>query len=349
MRIKRMFNAVEVHEGEPMRVITGGVPYIPGSTLAEQRLWLMENDDQIRKLMLTEPRGIPASVVSLIVPAKDPRADVGAIFMCGAEYPMVSGATVMATATALLETGMLPMQEPVTNFVLDTPAGPLDVKAECRDGKVISSSFINVPSFAVYLDREIDVPTLGKVKVDVAWGGCFYAIFDVTQFPGVTLDPDQGKQLCRISALVAKAAQDQLPVSHPDYPGIGIALTMMYEPPKSPGVDLRTQNVYFTKPISFEDPDTWTGAMDRGVCGTGSCAVMAVLHAKGLLKPGEPWVNEGILGVKFTGRILEETKIGDYPAIVPELSGECWIYGYTNWILDDTDPFQEGFTVGDIW
>ncbi len=349
MAFKRMFTAVEVHEGEPMRVITGGVPYIPGNTLAEQRLWLMENDDQIRKLMLTEPRGIPASVVSLLVPAKSPNADVGTIFMCGEEYPMVSGATVMATATAVLETGLVPMQEPETKFVLDTPAGPLDVRCRCEDGKVVSSSFVNVPSFAVYLDKEIDVPELGKVKVDVAWGGCFYVIFDVTQFPGVELDPDRGKELCRISALVCKAAQDQLPVSHPDYPGIGIALTMMYEPPKIPGADLRTQNVYFTKPIDFDDPATLTGAMDRGVCGTGSCAVMAMLHAKGKLKAGEDWVNEGILGVRFTGRILEETKVGDYPAIVPELSGQCWIYGYTNWVLDAADPFPEGFTVGDYW
>ncbi len=173
MGIRRTFDAVEVHEGEPMRVITGGVPYIPGNTLMEQRNWLIRHDDQIRKLMLTEPRGIPASVVSLLVPPKNPKASAAAIFMCGEEYPLCSGATVMATVTVLLETGLLPMQEPVTEFELEVPAGLMHIHAECKNGKVINTTFTNQPAFSVYLDAEVEVPTLGRVRTDVAWEDAF--------------------------------------------------------------------------------------------------------------------------------------------------------------------------------
>ena len=349
MGIRRTFDAVEVHEGEPMRVITGGVPYIPGNPLMEQRNWLIRHDDQIRKLMLTEPRGIPASVVSLLVPPKNPKASAAAIFMCGEEYPLCSGATVMATVTVLLETGLLPMQEPVTEFELEVPAGLMHIHAECKNGKVINTTFTNQPAFSVYLDAEVEVPTLGRVRTDVAWGGCFFTIIDAAQFPGLVLDSSHAKDIQRISALVTRAAQDQLPVSHPDFPGIGIANTMMIQKPVNPGTDHRTANVYYYDPVEFDRPETWTGAMDRGVCGTGSCAIMAMLHARGKLGVGEAWVNEGPLGIRFTGEILETAKVGDYEAVIPQLSGECWIYGYSKWVLDDSDPFPEGFKIGDIW
>ncbi|WP_246055327.1 proline racemase family protein [Glutamicibacter uratoxydans] len=201
-----MFDAVEVHEGAPLRVITSGVPTIPGNSVYEMARWMEKNDDQLRKLMLREPRGVPALCANLIVPAKDPRADAGFIIMEQVEYPMMSGGNVLAVAAALLETGMVRMQEPVTSFNLEAPAGLIPITAECKDGKATQVTFQNVPSFPVYMDKVIEVPHLGPVTVDVAWGGMFYVIIDATQFQHLELIPEQGKEIIRISALVTKAA-----------------------------------------------------------------------------------------------------------------------------------------------
>ena len=174
MSFKRVFNTVETHSGEPMRVITGGVPNIPGDTVYEQMKWLEANDDQVRQLMLREPRGYPPLCCNLIVPAKHPDAAAGYIIMEQTEYPVMSGGNTISVATVLLETGMIPMREPITEFLLEASAGLIGIKAECKDGKCTQVTFKNVPAFAVYTDTTIDVPELGTVTVDVAWGGMFY-------------------------------------------------------------------------------------------------------------------------------------------------------------------------------
>jgi proline racemase len=349
MSFRRMFNAVETHSGEPMRVITGGVPQIPGDTVYEQMKWLEKNDDQIRKLMLREPRGYPPVCCNLIVPSKNPEARAGYIIMEQSEYPVMSGGNTISVATVLLETGMIPMHEPVTEFMLEAPAGLIGIRAECSGGKVTQVTFKNVPAFAAHLDAVIDVPGLGKVTVDVAWGGMFYVIADVRQFEGLRLVPEQGREITRISALVLRAAQDQLPVAHPDYPGIGITVSQLSGPPHSEAADRRNTVTVANGPIDFDDPSTWTGALDRCPCGTGTCAKMAVLHAKGQLKIGEPFRHENLLDIAYTGRLVEEVRIGDRVAVVPTVSGTSWIYGFNTYVLDPTDPFPEGFTVGDIW
>ena len=220
MSFKRMFTAVETHSGEPMRVVISGVPNIPGDTVYEQMKWLEKNDDQIRLLMLREPRGYPPMCCNLLVPPKHPDAAAGYIIMEQVEYPVMSGGNTISVATVLLETGMIPMKEPVTEFILEAPAGLIGIRAECKNGKVTGVTFKNVPSFAVYLDKEIEVPHLGKVTVDVAWGGMFYVIADVRQFKGFELIPEHGGEIARITSLILGAAQEQLPVAHPDYPGI---------------------------------------------------------------------------------------------------------------------------------
>lgn len=348
MAFRRMFDAVECHEGEPMRVIMSGAPSIPGKSVYEKCKWLEENDDQLRLLMLREPRGIPATCANLIVDACDPRAAAGYIIMEQVEYPMMSGGNTIAVATALLETGQIQMTEPVSEFDLEAPAGLIHIKADCKNGKVKRVTFTNVPAFPVYIDAEVDVPEYGKVKVDIAWGGMFYCCIDATQF-GLELIPENGRQISRISAAVTQAAIEQLPVEHPDYPGVGITLSMMHQPPVTPGTYMRTSNWYATAPVDLNDPNTWTGALDRGVCGTGTCALMAIEHAKGKLKIDEPFINEGLLGIQFEGRAIEETEIHGHKAIVPTIGGQCWIYGYSKWVLDPEDPFPNGFTIGDIW
>lgn len=349
MSFKRMFQAVETHSGEPMRVITGGVPHIPGDTVYEQMKWLEKNDDQVRLLMLREPRGYPPLCCNLIVPPKHPDAVAGYIIMEQTEYVVMSGGNTISVATVLLETGMISMVEPVTDFTLEAPAGLIGIRAECRGGKVTQVTFKNVPAFAVYLDKEIDVPHLGRVTVDVAWGGMFYVIADVRQFKNVELRPECGAEITRITSLILAAAQQQLPVSHPHYPGIGITNAQLSGPTDNPDADWKNVVRVGSGPVDIENPATWTGAIDRCPCGTGTCAKMAALHAKGQLGLNRKFRHEGILGTVYTGELVEAVRLGDFDAVVPTIGGQSWIYGFSTYVLDPTDPFPAGFTMGDIW
>jgi len=349
MSFKKMIHAVDTHSGEPMRVITGGIVNIPGNTVYEQMCWLKGNDDQIRMLMLREPRGYPPLCCNLIVPPKHPNADAGFIIMEQVEYPLMSGGNTISVVTVLLETGILPMREPVTELTLEAPAGLIDIRAECSNGKVTSVTFKNVPSFAPYIDAEIDVPHLGKIKVDVGWGGMFYVIADVRQFKGLKLIPEQGGEIARISSIIRKAAQEQLPVEHPDYPGVGISISQLYGPTDNSKADWKNAVTVASGELDWNDPSTWTGALDRCPCGTGTCAKMAALYAKGELSLNQDFRHEGILGTVYTGRLVEEVKVGNYKAVVPTVSGQAWITGYSTYVLDPTDPFPNGYTIGDIW
>lgn len=332
-----------------MRVITGGVPNVPGKTVYEKMVWLRENDDQLRQLMLREPRGYPPLCCNIIVPPCHPDADAGYVIMEQVEYPVMSGGNTISVATVLLEMGMLPMAEPVTELVLEAPAGLIRISAECRNGKVKSVTFKNVPAFAAYLDAQIDVPHLGKVTVDVGWGGMFYVIADVRQFPGVQLIPEQGAEIARISAMIRQAAIEQLPVEHPDYPGIGITISQLSGPAIGADADWRNAVTVASGDLDWDEPSTWTGAIDRCPCGTGTCAKMAVLHAKGELPLNQDFRHQGILGNVFTGRLVEETRVGDRQAVIPTITGTSWIYGMNTYVLDHDDPFPEGFSVQDIW
>ncbi|EPX87624.1 proline racemase [Rubellimicrobium thermophilum DSM 16684] len=298
---------------------------------------------------LREPRGYPAHCCNLLVPPSHPEAQAGYIIMEQVEYPMMSGGNTIAVVTVLLETGIIPMQEPVTELTLEAPAGLIRVRADCAGGKVRAVTFRNVPAFAAHLDAVIDVPHLGKVTVDVGWGGMFYVIADVRQFRGLQLIPEHGREIARISAMIRQAAIEQLPVAHPDYPGVGITISQLSGPSDDPGADWKNAVTMATGPLDWDDPATWTGAIDRCPCGTGTCAKMAVLHAKGELPLGRDFRHQGILGTVYTGRLVEETRIGDRVAVVPTISGRAWISGFSTLVLDPEDPLPEGYRLGDIW
>ena len=349
MGFKRTIHAVDTHIGEPMRVITGGIPHIPGNTIYEKMKYLEEKDDQLRLMMLREPRGYPPLCCNIVCPPVHPDADAGYIIMEQVEYPVMSGGNTISVATVLLETGMLPMKEPVTELTLEAPAGLIGIKADCKDGKVTQVTFKNVPAFAAYLDTQIDVPHLGKVTVDVGWGGMFYAIADVRQFDGLELIPEHGREIARISAMIRQAAHEQLPVAHPDYPGVGITISQLSGPTDNPKGDWKNAVTVASGPLDWDNPATWTGAIDRCPCGTGTCAKMAVLHAKGELPVDQTFRHEGILGNIFTGELVEETRIGNFKAVVPTVGGQAWITGFNTMVLDHTDPFPNGFKIGDIW
>jgi len=350
MKISRMIQAVDAHAcGEPGRVIVGGVLDVPGATMYDKMCYFQNQADWLRKVMLREPRGYPASCCNLILPATRPDADAGFIIMEQVEYPGMSGTNTICVATVLLETGMLPMQEPVTELALEAPAGLVRLRAECADGKVKSVTFRNVPAFAAYLDTPIDVPHLGSVKVDVAYGGMFFVIADAAQF-GLRLVPEEGHEIARIGEMIKAAAQQQLPVVHPEQPGFnGVTISQLTGPPSRPDAHMKNAVIVSTGKLDWDRPATWTGAIDRSPCGTGTCARMAVLHAKGQLPLNQDFHHEGILGTIFTGRLLEETQVGEYPAVLPTLTGQAWITGISNYVIDADDPFPEGFTIGDIW
>jgi len=350
MRLSHMIQAVDLHAaGEPGRVIVGGVLDVPGASMFEKMRHLESHADGLRKRMLREPRGYPAANCNLVLPPTIPGADAGFVIMEQTEYPGMSGTNTICVTTALLETGMLPMHEPVTELSLEAPAGLIRVRAECANGKVRRVTFRNVPAFAVHLDRPLEVPNLKTVTVDVAWGGMFYVITDAAAL-GLRLTPDEGSDLTRVGEMIKAAAQEQLPVDHPEQPGFAaITIAELTGPPSGPHADSRNAVIVSTGKLDWNRPATWTGAIDRSPCGTGTCARMAALHAKGKLPIGQDFRHEGILGTVFTGRLVEETRVGPRPAVVPTISGQAWITGFASYVVDPEDPFPEGFTVGDIW
>lgn len=350
MKMSRMITAVEAHaEGEGGRVITGGMPHLKGNSVFEKMQYMQEHHDDIRLLMLREPRGNPALCCNVIVPPCDPTADAGFIVMEQSEYAPMSGSNAICVTTVLLETGIVEMVEPVTTLRLEAPAGVIEVKATCKDGKVLRVEFMNVPAFVAHLDVPLDVAGFGQVRVDIAWGGMWFVIADAAAF-GIDPVAQNGGAAVRAIEAMRDAAAKAYPVVHPENAGlVGPTIGQITAPPIDAGTDGRGAISVSSGVFDPARPDRLSGALDRSPCGTGTCAKMAVLHAKGLLGVGEDYVNASPLGTKFTGRIESVTKVGPYDAIVPSLSGRGWIYGTSQWMLDPSDPFPQGFTIGDIW
>jgi proline racemase len=316
-----MISAVDLHAcGEPGRVIVGGVLDVPGKTMFEKKTYLETQADDLRRLMLREPRGYPASNCNSILPLTHPEPDAGFVIMEQVEYPPMSGTNTICVVTVLLETGMIPIRGRTMKLKLDTPAGLIQVEAEIDGGRVVRVTFENVPAFATHLDPIIEVRELGTVNVDVAYGGMFYVIADAEPLR-LKLAPDEARDIVRVGEMIKAAAQEQLPVEHPENPAIsGISIAQLSAPSKSRGVDRRNTVIVSTGKLDWSRPSSWTGALDRSPCGTGTCAKMASLHAKGKLALYQDFVHEGILGTTFTGKLVRETRVGSRRAVVPTIS-----------------------------
>ena len=340
MRFSSMITAVDAHAaGEPGRVITGGVLDVPGKTMFEKKCWLETHADDLRRRMLREPRGYPAANCNLILPPTRPDADAGFVIMEQVEYPPMSGTNTICVATVLIETGMVRVTEPITRLKLETPAGLIGVEAEVRGGKVKRVTFRNVPAFATHLDTPVEVRGLGTVTVDVAYGGMFYVIAEAAPL-GLRLTPDEGRDIVRIAEMIKAATREQLPVAHPENPAIaGVTIAQISGEPSRADAHRKNAVVVSTGTLDWSRPESWTGALDRSPCGTGTCAKMAALHAKGKLALDQDFVHEGILGTVFTGRLVEETRVGPYRAVTPTLSGQAWITGFAQYVVDPEDPF----------
>jgi len=315
----------------------------------DKKTYLETYADDLRKRMLREPRGYPAANCNIVFPTTHPDAQAGFVIMEQTEYPPMSGSNTICVVTALIETGMVPAAEPVTHLTLETPAGLISVRADVSQGKVTRVTFRNVPAFAVHLDAEVEVSQLGTVTVDVAYGGMFYVIADASQV-GLRISPDEGRDIVRIGEMIKAATREQLPVVHPDNPKIaGVTIAELTGPSTRPDATAKNAVIVSTGTLDWTRPESWTGTLDRSPCGTGTCARMAALHAKGKLGLHEDFVHEGILGTTFTGRLIEETTVGPYRAVIPLLSGTAWITGFAQYVVDPDDPLPNGFTVGDLW
>ncbi len=342
--------AVDAHAaGEPGRVILGGVADVPGATMYEKMRHVASHRDDLRLRMLREPRGYPAANCNLVLTPTDRRAAAGFVVMEQVEYPPMSGSNTICVATVLLETGVVEATEPVSRFLLESPAGLVAIEARVRSGRVEQVSFENVPSFAIELDRSIEVPGLGNVRVDLAYGGMLYVIADAAAL-GLALEPVAARELVRAGERIKAAALEQAPITHPEHPEVvGPTIACLVGPPSGPHADQRNAVVVSIGSLDWDRPDTWTGALDRSPCGTGTCARMAALHARGELPLGRDFRNEGVLGTVFTGRLVAETEVAGRPAVVPTISGRAFITGFARYVLDPEDPFPEGYTVADIW
>jgi proline racemase len=311
------------------------------NTMYDKMVHFRDKEDHIRQLLMQEPRGRSAMCLNLVLPPTNPAADAGFIIMESDEYPPMSGGNTIATSTVLLETGMVNMVEPVTSLTLDTPAGLVTVDADCENGKVKEVAFNNVPAFVFKLDYQIQVPEfpeLGTITLDIAWGGMIYAVVDATKI-GIKISHTNGPRLIQIAEAIKCALNksDYIPV-HPENPSIkGVSILEFTEP-------LNRQKMEATNTVVVSP-----GRFDRCPCGTGSCARMAILHARGLLAVGEHFTHRSIIGSTFDCHIRATTRVGEYEAVEPTVKGSAWINSFKQYVLDPTDPWPTGFRVGDQW
>jgi proline racemase len=325
-------------EGEVGDVIVAGVESPPGATVWDQALWIAK-DQRLRDFVLNEPRGGVFRHVNLLVPAKNPKADMGFIIMEPEDTPPMSGSNSICVSTVLLETGLIPMIEPETRFVLEAPGGLVNVTAQCRNHKVESVSVRNVASFADKLGATIEVEGLGSLVVDTAFGGDTYVIVDAAS-TGFELLPDEAREICELGIQITAAANEQLGFVHPENPGISaISFCQFTKPIKMESGQRVGKNTVVIRP----------GKLDRSPTGTGLSARLAVLHARGEAQLGDTLLARSIIDSEFLGCIEEELMLGTKPAIRPSIKGRAWITGRSQHTLDSQDPWPNGYRLSDTW
>ena len=340
MRFSNLLTVVGAHaEGEVGNVVVGGIGDVPGATMFDKMRYLAEHRDDIRQLLLKEPRGNVIRSANVVLPSDHPEAQLGYVVMESTEYPVMSGSNTICVATVVLETGLLPMVEPVTELVLESPAGLIRLTCTCRDGKVTSVRFRNQPAFVYHLGAAVEVSGLGTLLVDVAWGGMAYVLVDAASL-GFQLAPDEARDLCVVGQQIKEAAATQLPVVHPEHPDFaGITIAEFTRPAELVGGVLTARNAVVVSP----------GRLDRSPCGTGTSARLAVMHARDEIAVGEPFVHESIIGGRFDARIEDLTTVASVPAVIPSVAGQAYLTDVSQIGLDPADPFPQGYTLSDTW
>jgi proline racemase len=317
----------------PTRVVVGGVGALPGDTMEARRQHVIARRDDLRTLLMYEPRGHSAMSGAILQPPIRPDCDWGVVYIEVAGCLPMCGHGTIGVATVLVETGMVPVVEPVTTIRLDTPAGPVVADVSVRDGRAERVTIRNVASFVTALDQAVTVPGYGHVSYDMAFGGNFYAITDLADV-GIPFGREHGAALMAFGLALLDAVEASAPPVHPAEPGIhGCHHAQLV----APGSDARhSRHAMVIRP----------GYFDRSPCGTGTSARMAALHARGELGFDSDFVNESLLGRPFIGRLVEPTEVGGVAAVVPTITGSAWLTGTSQHFLDPTDPFPEGFLLG---
>ncbi len=334
MKFFKSIQAIDSHAaGEAARIVTGGIPNIPGKTMPEKKLWLEENLDEVRTGIMLEPRGHNDMFGAIFTQPVNDEADFGIIFMDGGGYLNMCGHNTIAAMTVAVETGMVKVQEPITKVVQEAPAGIVRGEVFVEDGKAKKVAFKNVPSFLYKADQEVELPGYGKIKFDISFGGSFFAIVKADQI-GVEIKPDNAAILNKVGMELRDIINREIEVVHPELPHINaVDLIEWWSETDTPEATLKNCVVF------------GQGQVDRSPCGTGTSAKLATLYAKGELKQGDKFVYESILGTLFEGEIIDTAKVGDFDAIVPQISGSAYITGFNNFVFDETDPVKFGFVL----
>jgi proline racemase len=333
MRARKVYAAVDSHtEGMPTRVITGGVGVLPGQTMADRRRYLMSERDDLRTLLMYEPRGHAAMSGAILQPACRPDADAGVVFIEVSGCLPMCGHGTIGVATVLVETGMVEVKEPVTQIRLDTPAGLVEASVEVTGGRAASVTIRNVPAYLHLRDAAVTVPRLGELRLDLAWGGNFYAVLPAADV-GLDVRPEYHDELVAAGLAVMAAVNEQLSFAHPEQPDIDECHHVIFTAAGDDQVSARGATAIHP------------GWIDRSPCGTGTSARMAQLHQRGQLGLHQDFVHASLIGSMFTGRLIEETQVGEFPAVVPTVRGRAWVTGLASYMLDPDDPFPAGFLI----
>ena len=330
-----IISTIDTHTaGEPARIITNGLPPILGNTMAEKKQYMMASLDHFRTLLMQEPRGHKDMFGIILTPPTHPKAHYGLLFIDSEGYIDMCGHSIMSATTALIETGMVSPSEPETCVVFDTSAGLIEAHARIVENRVTEVSVANVPSFLYAKDVTIELPKIGSINIDVAFGGNFFALVPAKALR-VAVQPDNSSQLIELGAAVKRAVNAKLVVQHPTVDHITkVELTMIYDKPEP-------SRPFAKSVVIFGD-----GQLDRCPCGTGTSAAMAALYAKGELSMNTEYINESIIGTKFKGKLLQEVRVGDFVAVEPVVTGASYITGIQQFVVDPKDPFKYGFLVG---
>lgn len=332
MKFIKSIHAVDSHTaGEATRVVVGGVPKIPGKNMPEKKQWLEDNLDYLRTAIMLEPRGHKDMFGSILTQPTVDEADYGIIFMDGGGYLNMCGHGTIGAMTVAVETGMVPVTEPVTKVVQEAPAGLIHGQVFVEDGKAKKVSFTNVPAFLYKKDQEVELPGYGKICFDISFGGSFFAIVKAEQV-GLEIVPENAAKLQDLGIQLRDIINKEIPVQHPELPHIhSVDLVEWWSKTETKGATLKNCVVF------------GQGQVDRSPCGTGTSAKMATLFAKGELKMGEKFFYESILGTIFEGEIVGKAKVGEYDAVIPQITGSAYITGFNHFVIDETDPVKYGF------
>lgn len=333
MIFSRGLHAIDSHTaGEPTRIIIGGIPNIKGSTMPEKKAYLEEHLDHLRTAVMLEPRGHNDMFGSILTAPTNPEADFGIIFMDGGGYLNMCGHGTIGAVTAAIETGMVPMTEPVTKVVLEAPAGIVRAEAQVENKKVKSVAFVNVPAFLYKRDQKVTLD--GKeIVFDISFGGSFFAIVHAKQL-GLEIKPENTSRLTEVALKLRDIINQEIEIQHPELAHIKtVDLVEIYDEPTHPEATYKNVVIF------------GQGQVDRSPCGTGTSAKLATLHAKGEIKEGEKFVYESILGTLFYGEIVGTAKVGEYDAVIPKIAGSAYITGFNHFVIDETDPVKHGFVL----